>query len=98
MLSTKVIKEERTPIVDACKEDDFAQIEDSRGRLVVDGLPECDHTTVEGFCEAYLNPERKWAGKVCPLSPLVPARALARSAEDQQKVNPIKMSKRNIKQ
>lgn len=98
MLSKKVIKEERTFVVDNCREDGSARVEDTRGRLVVDGLPECERVDGEGFCRAYLSPEKKWANKVCPLSPLASAKLMAKSVEGQQKVNPIKMSKRGVKQ
>ncbi len=81
-----------------CREDDFIHVEDVHGRLVVEGLPTCDYVKEDGFCKAYLWPEKKWLDKVCPLSPLASAHIIARSVKDEAKVNPIKMSKRGISQ
>lgn len=68
------------------------------GRLAIDGIPECDHV-VDGFCNAYLWPRRKWAGdKICPLSPLASAKLIAGTMDLGHKFNPLKMSKRGIKQ
>lgn len=96
MLREKEIKEGRTPITDECKEDESARIEDIHSRLVVEGLLACGHIGEDGFCGVYLWPEKKWSNKVCPMSPLSSAHMIARSVKDEQKVNPIKMSKRKI--
>ncbi len=103
MLSEKVIREKRTSVVKDCREDNKAQVRDPYDRLVIEGLPDCEHICVtdgseDEFCKAFLWPEKKWANKVCPLSPLASARSKARGTNRDEKVNPIKMSKRGVKQ
>ena len=97
-MTQKEFVEERTPFVENCKGDENMQVMDPYDRLAVDGIPECEHM-VDGFCNAYLSPEIKWSrDKICQLSPLATAKVIASLTDKKMNANPLKMSKRGIKQ
>jgi hypothetical protein len=84
----KVNLEERTPIVEDCKEAGITLVPDPKDKeKKIERKVPCKRISGE-FCSVYLWPSKKWAVHACPMADK------AVVEEKSKMINPLKASKR----